>query len=126
MYHNQFLSLSPSFPSSSLQMFLFSIVQSIVSHLSTRVGQNMMRLLVGTGQVFKPSTRVDYSWNVFNLPHYIPSHFEAEIAVDYKHCDRALSELLNYAVNTTVNSVIEVSKGLMYNQDIGGNLFAVC
>ena len=107
-------------------MFLFSIVQSIVASVPTRVGQNMMRLLVGTGQVFKPSTRVDYNWNVFNLPHYIPSHFEAEIAVDYKHCDRALSELLNYAVNTTVNSVIEVSKGLMYNRDIGGNLFTVC
>ena len=107
-------------------MFLFSIVQSIVSHLSTRVGQNMIRLLVGTGKVFQPSTCMDYSWNVFNIPHYIPSHYEAEIAVDYKHCDRALSELLNYAVNTTVNSVIEVSKGLMYNRDIGGNLFTVC
>ena len=107
-------------------MFLFSIVQSIVFHLSTSVGQNMMRLLVGTGQVFKPSTRVDYNWNVFNVPHYLPSHFEPEIVVGYKHCDRALSELPNYAVNTTVNSVIEVSKGLMYNQDIGGNLFTVC
>ena len=93
-----------------------SIVQSIGSHLSTCVGQNMMRLLVGTGKIFQLSTRVDYSWNVFNIPHYLPSHFEAEIAVDYKHGDRALSELLNYAVNTTVNSVIEVSKGLMYNQ----------
>ena len=49
-----------------------------------------------------------------------------EIAVDNEHCGRALSELLNYAVNTTVNSVIEVSKGLMYNRDIGGNLFTVC
>ena len=107
-------------------MFLFSIVQPIVSHLSTRVGQNMMRPVVGTGKVFQPSTRVDYSWNVFNISHYLPSHFEAEIAVDYKHCDRALSELLNYAVNTTVNSIIEVSKGLMYNRDIGGNCLAVC
>ena len=71
-----------SFLSSSSQMFLFSIVQLIVSHLSTSVGQNMMCLLVGTGQVFKPSTRVDYNWNVFNIPHYLPSHFEAEIAVD--------------------------------------------
>ena len=90
------LSLSLAFLSSSSQMFLFSIVQLIVSHLSTSVGQNMMCLLVGTGQVFKPSTRVDYNWNVFNIPHYLPSHFEAEIAVDYKHCDRALSKLLNY------------------------------
>ena len=56
---------------------------------------------------------MDYSWNVFNIPHYLHSHFEPEIAVDNKHCDRALR---NYAVNTTVNSVIEVSKGLMHNQ----------
>ena len=26
-------------------------------------------------------------------------------------------------MNTTVNSVIEVSKVLMYNRDVGGNLF---
>ena len=77
----------------------------------------MMCLLVDTGKVFQLSTRMDYSWNVFNIPHYLHSHFEPEIAVDNKHCDRALSELLSYAVNTTVNSVIEVSKGLMYNQE---------
>ena len=64
-------------------MFLFSIVQWIAATLPTSAGQNMMRLLVGTGQVFKESTRVDYSWNVLNIPHYIASHFEAEIAVDH-------------------------------------------
>ena len=70
---------------------------------------------MGTGQVFKESTRVDYSWNVLNIPHYIASHFEAEIAVDHKHCGRALSELLNYAVNITVNSIVEVSNIPIYH-----------
>lgn len=69
----------------------------------------MMKLLMDTGKVFKESTHVAHSWNVLNVPHYLPAHFEAEIAVDHKHCGDALNELLNYAVNITVNSVVEVS-----------------
>ena len=89
-------------------------MQWIAATLPTSAGQNMMRRLVGTGQVFKEHTRVDHSWNVFNVPHYLPAHFEAEIAVDHKHCGGALSELLNYAVNITVNSVVEVSKTIYH------------
>ena len=89
-------------------MFAFTIVQWIVSYLPIHAGQAAMSGLIATGKVFQQRTRVDYSWNVLLLPHYVFSHSEAEVSVDYRDCGKVLREILKFAHNTTVNSIVEV------------------
>lgn len=86
-----------------------------MSHLPTHASRlAVLRALIDAEKLFKQTTRIDHSWNVLKLPHYLPSHFESEVSVDYRDCGKALRELPKFAVNTTIDSVLEVRQEMCF------------
>lgn len=70
-----------------------------------------MRLLFKFIDVLPDHDRVDYSWNVHNIPNYIDEyHTEAEYAVPYDKCSRAISDVLRVKdeYDIPLNHIIEV------------------
>ena len=65
---------------------------------------------MATADVFQSQTRVDHSWEVFNIPDYVAPHPQAEIAVGYEDCGQAMVELVDlvHTQNIAVNHIVEV------------------
>lgn len=63
------------------------------------------------GNLFPAYNRVDVSHNVFNVPHYIPRHHEAEMVVGITDCASAIMELQEFAneEHIPLNFITEVS-----------------
>lgn len=70
----------------------------------------LMPTLVNSGGVFPPHARVDHSSGVFNIPHRVSGHPEAEIAIDAKHCVEGVRILLQLIEDEgiPVNHIVEV------------------
>lgn len=71
-----------------------------------------MKLLFKYANVLPNQIRADYSFNIFPIPNYIDEyHTEAEFAVPYDDCSRAISDLLRVKDehNIPLNHIIEVS-----------------
>lgn len=70
----------------------------------------VMKFLVKKTDLFNAYNRVDKSYNVFNIPHYIPRHYEAEVAVRFEDCPKAIRELTHVAdeFEIPVNLITEV------------------
>lgn len=69
-----------------------------------------MSALVGSGIVFPPHARVDQSSGVFNIPHRVGAHPEAEVAIPVKDCVEGVRILLQLIKdeNVPVNHIVEV------------------
>ena len=69
-----------------------------------------MSVLLNSGLVFPPHTRVDHNSKVFNIPHRVGGHPEAEIGIDVKDCAEGIRTLVQMVKeeNIPVNHIIEV------------------
>ena len=54
---------------------------------------HVMKLLFLPSTVFAPYDRVDVSYNILQVPHALPTHWEAEVVVPFEDCAVAISEL---------------------------------
>ena len=52
-----------------------------------------VKLIVQYTDGFPAYNRVDRSYNVLNIPHYIVNHHELEVVLDVRHCAAAITEL---------------------------------
>lgn len=71
-----------------------------------------MKLLMVAGDFFPDHIRrVDHSWGVLVVPYYTPPHLQAEVAVAYEDCGRAMIELIElfHASEIPLNHIVEVS-----------------
>ena len=70
-----------------------------------------MSALVNSGVVFPSHARVDHSSGVFNIPHRVGAHPEAEIAIPTENCVEGVRTLLQLIKdeNIPVNHIVEVS-----------------
>ena len=59
---------------------------------------------------FPPYNRVDKNYNVFNVPHYVPLHYESELIVNINDCAAAIIEQKNLILKRRypVNFLTEV------------------
>lgn len=57
-----------------------------------------------------PYNRVDKSYKVFNVPHYIPVHNEGEIVVGFEDCAAAIREQKKFVLEADIplNFISEV------------------
>jgi L-gulonolactone oxidase len=88
----------------------FEMLQYIYSVLPF-TANNGMKLLARTFDPFEPYNRVDHSYNVLNVPHYIaPTHRESEYSIPIGNCSSAITELIQFKEthNVPVNHIIEV------------------
>lgn len=71
-----------------------------------------MRVLTTIKEPFEPHNRVDVSHRVFNIPHYLPVHYESEVVVGVDDCAQALRELwrIGEEFNIPVNFPTEVNQ----------------
>ena len=69
-----------------------------------------MKLIFKPPTVFMPYDRVDVSYNVLQVPHALPTHWEAELSVPFEQCAAALDELRHIVLENSmpVNMPIEV------------------
>ena len=69
-----------------------------------------MSALLNSGLVFPPHTRVDHNSKVFNIPHRVGGHPEAEIGIDVKDCVEGIRTLVQMVKEESipVNHIIEV------------------
>ena len=84
-------------------LWIMSMFPPITSHA--------MWALINTGVVFPPHARVDHSSGVFNIPHRVGAHPEAEIAIPAENCVDGLRTLLQFIKDEDipVNHIVEVS-----------------
>ena len=55
--------------------------------------QRIMYLLFSAVEIFPHHNRVDISYGIFNLPHYLPNHHEGEPVVPIEDCAEAIREV---------------------------------
>lgn len=69
-----------------------------------------MKLIFKPPTVFMPYNRVDISYNVLQVPHVLPIHWEAELSVPFEQCAEALGELRRIVLEKSmpVNMPVEV------------------
>ena len=93
-------------------MRVIEIYQWILSFLSASAVHTGMKLLMTFGD-FLPDRiqRVDHSWGVQVVPYYTAPHPQAEVAVHYEDCGRAMVELVELfrSSNLPINHIVEVS-----------------
>ena len=94
----------------TLQNVLFGAFVEAISWMPSIIPL-AMKLLMKYGNPLPDYNRVDLSHNVFNLPHYIPRHHEAEVIVGIEDCSPAITELraLTLEEKMPVNFITEVS-----------------
>ena len=71
---------------------------------------HVMKILFIPSSVFSPYDRVDASYGVLEVPHYLPTHWEAELVVPLERCPEAIRELRRVVVDNSlpVNMPVEV------------------
>ena len=72
---------------------------------------HVMKLIFLPSSVFSPHDRVDTNYNILEVPHSLPIHWEAELVVPFEGCAVAIQELRRFVIDNhlPVNMPIEVS-----------------
>lgn len=74
---------------------MYEVLQFVFSLIPLTANTGMY-LLFKMSVVFPEYSRVDHSWDVLNIPHYIDQyHRESEIAVPVGDCSGAIHDVFN-------------------------------
>ena len=74
------------------QIYQFELVLYVTSWFPSSV-PHVMRFIFNYLSPFPPYDRVAISYNVLNVPHILPVHWEAEVVVPFEKCPEAIREL---------------------------------
>ena len=98
------------FFSCSLQISVYEFISWAASWMES-IARPSFYLLFTMTDLFVPHNRVDVSYRVFNVPHYLPEHHEAEVVVGIEDCANAIQELKEVVVDYDIplNFASEVS-----------------
>jgi FAD/FMN-containing dehydrogenase len=83
---------NPNWTRKNIEVYIMEAVLFISSWFPFSVPY-VMKLLFLPSSVFSPYDRVDVSYNVLQVPHALPTHWEAEVVVPFENCAVAISEL---------------------------------
>lgn len=99
---------------------MYEYLQSLWSVLTFTANPGI-KLLFTLTDTFPSYNRVDNSWNVFNIPHYIDKfHRESEVSVPFEYCASAIADLiqLKEAYDIPLNHIIEVIANEVGSSDL--------
>ena len=93
----------------NLKTHVFELTQWIITVFPQLTGQ-LMPSIIGTPLFLHSNSRVDKSYEIFNIPYYLSPQTQQELAVDVKDCVKSMERLHQLVHNNKipVNSFIEI------------------
>ena len=93
----------------NFKMYVFEFMQWIMSFFPDLVYQ-LMPSCLGTQLFFVPEVRIEKSYEIFLIPHYVSPQTQTEVSLNIEECQKGLRALHEFVIQNRigVNSFIEV------------------
>ena len=93
----------------NFKMYIYEMMQWFIS-IFPNTASTIMPSFLGTQLIFSPQTRIEKSYEIFVIKHYVSPHTQQEVSVSIKDCQASLKTLHEFVNqnNIPVNAFIEV------------------